>query len=104
MAVFPLGGGASRFISLAEMAVPLVRLNSSMAAALADQDTASRHDEYNNSAVHAPAPRVSDGAHVSSLEQYKEMYDRSIADPTAFWGDMARSTLHWFRDFSTVCV
>jgi hypothetical protein len=34
--------------------------------------------------------------------QYKEMYDRSIKQPDAFWADMARTHLSWFRDFTEV--
>jgi len=30
------------------------------------------------------------------------MYERSIADPTGFWGEAARSNLTWFRDFKEV--
>ncbi len=46
--------------------------------------------------------RVRDGAHITSFEQYKEMYDRSIADPDGFWGEMAREQLDWIEDFNQV--
>lgn len=32
-------------------------------------------------AVYDPPAHVVKGAHVSSMEQYKEMYDRSLKDP-----------------------
>ena len=35
-------------------------------------------------------------AHVASLEQYQEMYDRSIADPDGFWLEQAE-LLSWFK-------
>jgi len=34
-------------------------------------------------------------AHISSLEQYQEMYDRSVNDPDGFWLEQAE-TLDWF--------
>lgn len=73
--------------------------------ALADQAAARGNSwsEYDDAAVHAP-PASCANAHVSSLAQYKEMHERSIRDPAAFWGALARESLHWFRDFSEVCV
>ena len=54
-------------------------------------------------AVAIPPPaRVSEGAHVPTMAAYREMYDRSIADPTAFWAEQARANLTWFRDFTEV--
>ena len=41
------------------------------------------------------------GAHISSIEQYREMYDRSIRDPDGFWGEIA-GELDWFEPWSTV--
>ncbi|MBD3346020.1 MAG: acetate--CoA ligase [Chitinivibrionales bacterium] len=35
-------------------------------------------------------------AHISNLEQYQEMYDRSINDPDGFWMEQAE-TLDWFK-------
>ena len=70
--------------------------------ALADQ-TSGGFDEYNDASVHPPPSRLA-GSHISSLAQYKEMHAQSLRDPAAFWGSLARSTLHWFRDFTEVCV
>lgn len=39
--------------------------------------------------------------HVGSLEEYRERYARSIADPEGFWGDVA-GELHWFAPWSKV--
>jgi acetyl-CoA synthetase len=36
-----------------------------------------------------------------TLEQYEEMYARSIKEPDAFWQDMA-SRIDWYRPFNTV--
>jgi len=36
-------------------------------------------------------------AHISSREQYDEMYKRSLEDPEGFWGEMAETFLDWFE-------
>ena len=41
------------------------------------------------------------GAHVGSMQQYREMYDRSIRDPDGFWGEVA-GELDWFAPWTTV--
>jgi len=43
-----------------------------------------------------PPGKLAAGAHIKSLEQYQEMYDRSINDPDAFWLEQA-ATLHWSK-------
>ena len=51
----------------------------------------------------APPARVSEGAHVSSMEQYRALYARSVGDAataSAFWAEQARAHLTWFRPFS----
>ena len=49
-----------------------------------------------------PPAEFSQRAAVSSMEQYREMWQRSIDDPDAFWRDAA-ADLHWFEDFHAVC-
>ena len=49
-----------------------------------------------------PSPEFSARARIGSMEAYQELYDRSIADPVQFWGDLARAELHWFEPFSEV--
>ncbi|EPY51373.1 acetyl-CoA ligase [Schizosaccharomyces cryophilus OY26] len=39
---------------------------------------------------------------LSSMEEYKSMYEQSIRDPTTFWGNMAREMIHWQKPFETV--
>jgi len=41
------------------------------------------------------------GAHISSIQQYRQMYQRSIEDPEGFWGDVA-GELDWFRKWDRV--
>ena len=49
----------------------------------------------------APTEDFAQGAHVKSMEQYQEMYDRSIADPEGFWGDIADEFV-WKEKWSKV--
>ena len=48
-----------------------------------------------------PAPEFSAAAHISSEEQYQEMWDRAKNDPAGFWGDLAKSELDWIQPFET---
>lgn len=41
-----------------------------------------------------PAQKVAKISHCSSMEQYKQMYDKSLKDPEAFWGEIAKG-LHF---------
>ncbi len=43
-----------------------------------------------------PPPEFSQNAHISSMEQYQEMYDRSINDPDGFWLEQAEM-LDWVK-------
>jgi len=43
-----------------------------------------------------PPEELAKKAHISSFEQYQEMYDRSIKDPEGFWLEQA-GTLDWFK-------
>ncbi|HYO16036.1 MAG TPA: acetate--CoA ligase [Thermoanaerobaculia bacterium] len=40
-------------------------------------------------------PQISERAHIKSLEQYQEMYRRSVEDPEGFWREQA-GILDWF--------
>ena len=48
------------------------------------------------SEVYEPNAAFRDRAHVKSMEDYQGEYDRSIADPEAFWADKA-TEFHWFK-------
>ena len=43
-----------------------------------------------------PPPELAQNAHISSMEQYQEMYDRSVNDPDAFWLEQAEM-LDWIK-------
>merc|ERR1711991_1042762 len=47
-----------------------------------------------------PAPQSS--SHLESMEAYKAMYEESISDPEAFWGELANSYITWHRPFNKV--
>ncbi|MFP4644909.1 MAG: acetate--CoA ligase [Spirochaetales bacterium] len=44
----------------------------------------------------------SSGAHVPSMDAYRDLYRKSIDDPISFWADAARSRLRWVNDFRAV--
>jgi acetyl-CoA synthetase len=46
--------------------------------------------------------RIAQNARISSLEQYRSLYERSLADPDGFWGEEARRRLSWYHPFSSV--
>jgi hypothetical protein len=45
--------------------------------------------------VFPPEEEFSEHAHIRSMEQYRELYAKSVQDPEGFWGEMAQA-LHWF--------
>ena len=53
--------------------------------------------------VFRPPAELSEKAYIKSLEEYQEIYQRSIADPEAFWGESARQ-LDWYRKWDRVLV
>jgi acetyl-CoA synthetase len=51
--------------------------------------------------VFPPPAEFAAKAHIKSLEEYEELYARSIADPEGFWAEMAQE-LHWFAPWTKV--
>ncbi|MBN2841139.1 MAG: acetyl-coenzyme A synthetase, partial [Coriobacteriia bacterium] len=49
-----------------------------------------------------PPARVTERAHLQSMAEYTELYQRSIEDPEGFWADMAEQMLHWDKKWHTV--
>jgi len=43
-------------------------------------------------------------AGIGSPEAYQKLYNRAKADPAAFWGELAKEELHWFRPFEQSLV
>ncbi len=48
-----------------------------------------------------PPEEFSRNAHISSLDQYRELYQKSVADPEGFWAGIAER-LYWFKKWDTV--
>jgi len=56
----------------------------------------------NNSGVYLPHKDLFRNSYVSSIEQYREMYDDSIKNNSEFWNAKAHELLHWQHDFQLV--
>jgi acetyl-CoA synthetase len=53
--------------------------------------------------VFPPSAEFSRHAYITSLEEYRRIYRRSVEDPAGFWGEMA-GQLDWGRRWDRVCV
>ena len=53
--------------------------------------------------VFNPPPELSKQAYIKSLDEYKKIYERSIADPEGFWGELAEQ-LDWYKKWDKVLV
>ena len=51
--------------------------------------------------IFPPPAKFSERAWIKNLDQYKEMYERSIQDPEGFWGEVAED-FHWFKKWDRV--
>ena len=51
--------------------------------------------------VFMPSAEFSEKAWIKNLDQYQEMYQRSIDDPEGFWGEVAED-FHWFKKWDKV--
>jgi acetyl-CoA synthetase len=49
-----------------------------------------------------PPQSASENAWIGSMEQYQELYDRSVADPEGFWADMASDLIYWEKPWDKV--
>ncbi|NER97906.1 MAG: acetate--CoA ligase [Symploca sp. SIO1B1] len=52
--------------------------------------------------VFSPLSEFSQAAHIKSLQEYQQVYDRAKADPEKFWEELAASELHWFQKWDKV--
>ena len=48
-----------------------------------------------------PPANVSNKAHIGSMDEYLEKYNRSIEEPEEFWSEMAQN-FHWFKSWKEV--
>jgi len=49
-----------------------------------------------------PPAELAASARIGSLDAYRALCSKADRDPDAFWGDLARSELHWFEPFDSV--
>lgn len=55
------------------------------------------------SEIYSPDPSFQKKAHFQSLEEYQQEYERSTADPEAWWAEQADS-FHWYKKWETICT
>ncbi|MDD4876876.1 MAG: acetyl-coenzyme A synthetase N-terminal domain-containing protein, partial [Dehalococcoidales bacterium] len=53
--------------------------------------------------VFNPPKELSEKAYIKSLDEYKKIYQKSIDDPEAFWGELAEQ-LDWYKKWDKVLV
>ncbi|MBE0431217.1 MAG: acetate--CoA ligase [Dehalococcoidia bacterium] len=53
--------------------------------------------------VFYPPAELSEQASIKNLDEYREIYRRSLADPEAFWAEHARQ-LDWYKEWDKVLV
>jgi acetyl-CoA synthetase len=51
--------------------------------------------------VYEPTEEFRQRAHIKSLDEYRSMYERSVKDPEAFWGEIAKE-FTWFKQWDMV--
>src|SRR5438105_3263212 len=51
--------------------------------------------------IFPPDAAFSEKAHIGKLSEYERLYARSMEEPEAFWGEMARE-IHWSTPFTRV--
>ena len=52
--------------------------------------------------VFPPPAEFTQSAHVKSLEEYEELWNRAKDNPEGFWGEQAKKHLSWFRSWDKV--
>jgi len=49
-----------------------------------------------------PPEEFSQRAHIKNMQEYEQMYRRSIEDPEGFWAEMAEKHLNWYQKWEKV--
>ncbi|MCX7832539.1 MAG: acetyl-coenzyme A synthetase, partial [Actinobacteria bacterium] len=67
----------------------------------------SEHDKSIESLLHEerifyPQKEISEKAYIKSIEEFKEIYKRSIEDPEGFWSEKAEELISWFKKWDKV--
>ena len=55
-----------------------------------------------NDRTFPPPDEFARRAHVSSMEQYRALYEHADKHPSKFWGQLAETELHWHQKWSSV--
>ena len=58
-------------------------------------------DIINKTKIYKPSYRDSEKSHIQNMNEYKNLYDRSIKDPEDFWAEQAER-LDWFKKWDKV--
>ena len=58
-------------------------------------------DLINKTKIYKPSYRDSEKSHIQNMNEYKNLYDRSIKDPEDFWAEQAER-LDWFKKWDKV--
>lgn len=53
--------------------------------------------------VFLPPKELAKQAYVKNLDEYREIYAKSIQDPAGFWGELANQ-IDWYQKWDKVCV
>src|SRR5579875_130624 len=53
-----------------------------------------------DSKTYAPSAEFAARAHIRSIEEYRELYERARENPEHFWAELAGQQLSWFRPFA----
>jgi acetyl-CoA synthetase len=53
--------------------------------------------------VFSPPEELSEGAYIKDLDEYREVYQRSVDDPEGFWAEIAEQ-LDWYQKWDKVLV
>ncbi|EAZ90230.1 acetate--CoA ligase [Crocosphaera chwakensis] len=52
--------------------------------------------------VFQPPTEFSNNAHIKSIQDYEQLYEKAKNDPESFWAELAEQELHWFKKWDKV--
>jgi acetyl-CoA synthetase len=64
---------------------------------MAEQKGGGMDSVYTEKRVFYPTKEFVEKARLKSMDEYKKMWERSIKDPTGFWGEMGSKHIDWFK-------
>ena len=67
---------------------------------MGQQSTGQLDTVMHESRVFPPTPETSARARIKSMAEYQKLWDEAAADPPAFWAQLAKEELHWFKPFT----